>query len=270
VSQDERRILVETLRRAQEEAFGPDEYVEQESFVRATEILTLAERAGIGSGVSVLDLCCGVAGPGRFVTRELGCFYLGVDSSESAVAIAAERARGLPCRFEVREVPPLPPGTFEVVLLLETMLAFRDKEALLEAIADVLPTGGRFAFTLEEGMPLTESERSRMPAAETVWLTPLDEMQTLLARAGLAVCWEENWSGSHREVAAALTDAYTTDSTAIASRIGRRSLEELVDGHRLWTEWLAAGRVRKFGLVAERAAEKPVPAMQAGERTVRS
>jgi hypothetical protein len=78
-------------------------------------------------------------------------------------------------------------------------------------------------------------------------------MHTLLARAGLTVRWEENWSDSHREVAAALTEAYAADSTAIASRIGRRALEELLTGHRLWAEWLAAGRVRKLGLVAEPA-----------------
>jgi SAM-dependent methyltransferase len=242
----------DALSRAQRAAFGPGEYVEQESFVRASEIRALAERAGVGRGVAVLDLCCGVAGPGRFVARELGCVYLGVDSSASAVAIAAERARGLPCRFEVAEIPPLPPGRFEVVLLLETMLAFRDKEALLGEIARALPTGGRFAFTLEEGVPLGESERVRMPAADTVWLTPLDELHALLARAGFAVLWEANWSESHREVAAALADAYAADSTAIASRIGARALDELVAAHRLWAEWLAAGRVRKFGLVSER------------------
>jgi SAM-dependent methyltransferase len=252
VSQDDRRSTVDALSRAQQVAFGQGEYVEQESFVRASEILTLAERAGIGPGVSVLDVCCGVAGPGRFVTRELGCVYLGVDSSDSAVGVAAERARGLPCRFEVGAVPPLPRGTFEVVLLLETMLAFRDKEALLEEIARVLPAGGRFAFTLEEGVPLTESERARVPAADTVWLTPLDEMRTLLARAGLAVRWKRNWTKSHREMAATLTDAYAADSTAIASQIGRRALEELLTGHRLWAEWLATGRARKFGIVAER------------------
>jgi SAM-dependent methyltransferase len=252
VSPDERSSTVDALRRAQQLAFGPDDYVEQESFVRASEILALAKQAGIGPGVSVLDLCCGVAGPGRFVTRKVGCVYLGVDSSESAVAVAAERARGLPCRFEVGELPPLPPGMFEVVLLFETMLAFRDKGALLEEIARVLPTGGRFAFTLEEGVPLAEPERARMPAAHTVWLTPLDEMHTLLARAGLDVRWEEDWSESHLEVAAALTDAYAADSTAIASRIGHRALEDLLASHRLWTEWLAAGRVRKFGVVAER------------------
>jgi SAM-dependent methyltransferase len=255
VSQDERRSRAEALRRAQERAFGPGEYVEQESFIRASEIRALARQASVGPGVSVLDLCCGVAGPGRLLTGEFGCDYLGIDSSKDAVAVAAERACGLPCRFAVARVPPLPPGTPEVVLLLETMLAFPDKEALLGEVARALSVGGRFAFTLEEGAPLTESERGLMPAADTVWLTPLDEMHALLAQAGLEVRWEDDWSESHREVATALTDAYAADSTAIASRIGRRSLDALLAAHRLWSEWLATGRARKFALVAERVAE---------------
>ena len=232
-------------------AFGPGEYVEQESFIRASEIRKLAEQAAVGRGVSVLDLCCGVGGPGRFLTRGLGCDYLGVDSSEDAVAVARERAADLPCRFEVAAIPPLPPGEFDVVLLLETMLAFRDKEALLQEISHGLPAGGRFAFTLEEGLPLTESERIQMPAADTVWLIRLDEMRSLLERAGLAVRWEADWSESHREVAAALADAYAANSTRSPPRPPRR-----------WTscrsptgsgaEWLATGRVRKFAVVAER------------------
>jgi SAM-dependent methyltransferase len=251
---DDRRRFVEALRRAREAAYDPGEYVEQESFMRASEIRSLAERACVVAGVSVLDLCCGVGGPGRFLTRELGCLYVGVDSSASAVGIARERARGLPCRFVVAQVPPLPPGTFDAVVLLETMLAFRDKETLVEAIANALARSGRFAFTLEEGMPLTESERARMPDADTVWLTPLDEMHELLAQAGLTVRWQEDWSGSHRAVAASLTDAYEADAPAIASQIGRRALDELLAAHRLWTEWLASGRVRKIAVVAERPA----------------
>lgn len=256
MSANERRSLVEALQPAQRAAFGPGEYVGQESFLRASEIRTLAERAGVRGGVSVLDLCCGVAGPGRFLTREFGCDYLGVDASEAAVAIAAERADSLPCRFEVALVPPLPPGSFDVVLLFETMLAFRDKRPLLEEVARALADGGRFAFTLEEGQPLTEAERTRMPAADTVWLTPLAEMHALLEQAGLLVRWEEDWSDSHRDAAAALTEAYTAESAAIAARIRRRTLDELLAGHRLWSEWLASGRVRKFALVAERTAEK--------------
>ena len=220
--------------------------------MRAGEIRALAEQAGIAPGVSVLDLCCGVAGPGRLLTRELGCSYLGVDSSASAVAIARARAGGLPCRFEVAQVPPLPDGTFDVVLLLETMLAFGDKETLVAAVSGALPAGGRFAFTLEEGSPLTKSERARMPDADTVWLMPFDELHTLLTRADFAVRWQDDWSRSHHAVATSLGDAFAADAPAIASRIGRRALDELLAAHRLWSEWLATGRVRKLALVAER------------------
>ena len=156
----------------------------------------------------------------------------------------------------VARVPPLPPGTFDAVLLLETMLACRDKETLVDAISRALSRRGRFAFTVEEGTPLTESERARMPDADTVWLTPLDEMRALLARAGLVVRWQEDWSRSHREVAESLTDAYEADAAAIASQIGCRALDELLAAHRLWTEWLASSRVRKIAVVAERSAER--------------
>jgi len=252
MTHDERRPFVEALQHARESAYAPGEYVEQESFMRASEIRALAERAGIVAGTSVLDVCCGVAGPGRLLTRELDCNYLGVDSSASAVDIARERARGLPCRFVVAQVPPLPPGGFDAVLLLETMLAFRDKEPLVEGISRALAPGGRFAFTVEEGMPLTESERARMPDADTVWLTPLDELHALLARAGLVVRWQKDWSPSHRAVAESLTDAFAADAPAIASQIGRRALDELLTAHRLWSQWLASGRVRKIAVVAER------------------
>src|SRR5947209_18150431 len=106
--------------------------------MRAGEIRLLAGQAGIAPGVSVLDLCCGVAGPGRFITQELGCSYLGVDFSSSALDIARERAGDLPCRFEVTRIPPLPPGPFDVVLLLETMLAFPEKDTLLQEISRAL------------------------------------------------------------------------------------------------------------------------------------
>src|SRR4051795_13271015 len=173
MKQDDRARFDRALRRARMSAYPPGEFVEQESFMRAREIRALAGQAGIAAGVSVLDLCCGIAGPGRFITRELGCTYLGVDLSSSAIEIARERAGDLPCRFEVARIPPLPPGPFDVVLLLETMLAFREKEPLLQEVSRALTTGGRFAFTMEEGQPLTEPERDAMPEADTVWLTPL-------------------------------------------------------------------------------------------------
>ena len=233
--------------------------------MRAGEIRDLAVRAGVAPGVSVLDLCCGVAGPGRFITAELGCTYLGVDSSPSAIGLARERADGLPCRFEVARVPPVPAGPFDVVLLLETMLAFEDKDALVREIAATLRPGGRFAFTLEEGPPLTPAERAAMPDADTVWLTRLDEMTTFLERAGLDVTWQGDHSRAHGAIAQALAGAFVADAGNIAAHIGRRALDELLAAHRLWVEWLGEGRVRKLALVAERTVARRAPPAESHE-----
>jgi SAM-dependent methyltransferase len=252
VRQDVRAPFDRALHEARVSAYAPGEFVEQESFMTAGEIRSLTVQAAVGPGVAVLDVCCGVAGPGRLITRELGCDYLGVDASASAVALARERVGDLPCRFAIAHVPPLPPGAFDVVLLLETMLAFADKDALIRAVAGALTPGGRFAFTLEEGPPLTPAERAAMPDADTVWLTPLDELTASLQRAGLAVTSVEDLSRAHRATAQALTDAFAADEDAIAAQVGRRALSELLAAHRLWVEWLDAGRVRKLALVAEK------------------
>jgi SAM-dependent methyltransferase len=257
VKQDERGPLVRALQRARVSAYPQGELVEQEGFMRASEILALARLAGIAPGVTVLDLCCGVAGPGRFITQELGCTYLGVDFNSTAVDIARQRAGDLPCRFEVLRIPPVPSGPFDVVLLFETMLAFPEKETLLQQISQALAIGGRFAFTMEEGQPLTQAERARMPDADTVWLTPLSEMLTCLERVGLVVRWQDDCSRSHRAVADSLINAFAADAADIVAQIGRTALEELLTAHRLWSDWLRDGRVRKIAFVAEKTETLP-------------
>lgn len=243
--QDERTRFDEALERARRSAYPPGEFVGQEGFMRAGEIRELALAAGVGPGVSVLDLCCGVAGPGRFVTAELGCDYLGVDSSRGAIEIARARAAGLSCRFEVARIPPVPAGRYDVVLLLETLLAFPDKQTLLAGISSALPPGGRFACTVEEGAPLTEAERAAMPDADTVWPVTEADLVAGLTQAGLRVAWTRDLTTVHRETVDSLTRAY--------ERVGGRGVDELLVAHRLWSRWLGSGRIRKLALVAERS-----------------
>lgn len=224
--------------------------------MRASEILALAARAGIAPGVTVLDLCCGVAGPGALIARELGCTYLGVDVSPSAIHIARQRA-GRKCRFEVSRIPPVPAGPFDVVLLLETMLAFPDKLTLLHAVSSALAPGGRFAFTLEEGDPLTSAERALMPAAETVWPIPLPELLSQLTRAGLQVSWQGELTRPHQATVHSLVQAFAAGAEHIREHVGATALDELQAAHRLWSDWLRQGRVRKFAFVVEKAAAHP-------------
>ena len=250
--QDERAPFVAALQTAREAAYPPGEYVGQESFMTAGEIRRLAARAGITRDVPVLDLCCGTGGPGRLITAETGCRYLGVDYSADAVRIARDLARDLPCRFEVAHLPPLPDGPFEVVLLLETMLAFADKRALLRGVARVLEPGGRFAFTVEEGRPLTTRERRRTPDADTVSLIAWSGLTAGLRKAGLMVIWQEDCSASHHATAVALLQCFRADEADIVRTIGGQATAELLVAHQLWTEWLGSGRVRKFAVVAEK------------------
>ena len=83
---------------------------------------------------------------------------------------------------------------------------FADKDALTDEGARVLEAGGHFAFTVEEGWPLTKQERALMPGADTVW--PI--------------------------------------------QLGTRATADLITSHRLWSDWLGSGRVRKFAMVAEK------------------
>jgi SAM-dependent methyltransferase len=244
--------VLTALEQARATAFPAGEYVGQESFMRAAEIRRLAHQARVGPGVSVLDLCCGVAGPGRMITAESGCRYLGIDHSASALATARQLAGNLPCRFEQADLPPLPEGRFEVVFLLETMLAFADKDALAGEVARALEPGGRFAFTVEEGRPLTQQERARMPAADTVWPIELAELTGVLRDAGLAVTWRQEYSSSHHAMATALLRCYRADSPQIADQIGEQAIADLITAHQLWSDWLGRGRVRKFAIVAEK------------------
>jgi SAM-dependent methyltransferase len=237
------------LQRARHAAYGSGEYVGQEGFMRASQILDLASRAGVVPGVAVLDLCCGVAGPGRLIARTLGCDYLGVDADPRAIAVARQRAGGN-CRFEVSRVPPLPSGQFDVVLLLETMLAFPDKVNLLRAISSVLPPGGRFAFTIEAGHPLTTAERALVPAADTVWPTPLAELDRCLQHAGMRVLWQEDCTEPHH----ALVESLVIRLGPVESEFGAddQALRELLTAHRIWSHWLREGRVRKYAFVTEK------------------
>ena len=104
--QDDRAPFVRALQRARVSAYAPGEFVEQEGFMRAGEIRALADRAGVARGVSVLDLCCGVAGPGRFIT---GSWVARIWGSTSAPAPSTSRATRPRPSLSIRG-PPDPPA----------------------------------------------------------------------------------------------------------------------------------------------------------------
>jgi hypothetical protein len=68
----------------------------------------------------------------------------------------------------------------------------------------------------------------------------------------MVVTWQEDHSEAHRVMAEALGEAFAMNVGEISAEIDPRALDDLLAAHRLWADWLAAGRVRKLALVAER------------------
>jgi hypothetical protein len=104
----------------------------------------------------------------------------------------------------------------------------------------------------EEGRPLTQSERARMPGADTVWSVELAELTGVLRNAGLTVIWRQEYSSSHHAIATALLRCYRADSPQIAGQVGTQATAELIAAHQLRSDWLGSGRVRKFAMVADK------------------
>ena len=221
--------------------------------MRAGEIRALAERAGIAPGVSVLDLCCGVAGPGRLITRELGCGYLGIDPSASAIDIARERAARPPLPLRGRAGPAAPAGH------VRRGAPARD-DARVSRQGDAGPGDLRGAHRRRA----LRLHAGGGPASHRAGAGAHARRRHGLAHSGRGdarAAWSgRGWSSAGRRTGAAptgplaeaLIDAFAADATAIAARIGRRALDELLASHRLWSEWLATGRVRKIAFVAEK------------------
>ncbi|RDK01026.1 class I SAM-dependent methyltransferase [Paraburkholderia lacunae] len=111
----------------------------------------LANLAGIGAGMSVLDVGSGVGGPARFLAATEGCRVTGIDLSEAFV----DAARYLTQRtgqteqvsFHAASALELPfdDSRFDVVLLQHVAMNIADRTRLYREIRRVLKSGGRFA-----------------------------------------------------------------------------------------------------------------------------
>ena len=155
----------------------------------------LAARAGIDSDCHVLDVCCGLGGPARYLAHRYGCRVTGIDLTESRV----EGARRLTEMTGLEDLVtvhcanaldlPFGDGSFDVVISQEAFGHIPDKDRLVTQCARVLKPGGRLAFTDILATDSTrEATRDRLQAGmRFVELATQDEYRRRLEREGLAV-----------------------------------------------------------------------------------
>jgi SAM-dependent methyltransferase len=112
----------------------------------------LADRAGVGPGLRVLDVGSGLGGSLRYLAAERGCSGTGIDLTQEYVEAASSLAElvKLGDAVDFRQGSalevPFADGSFELVWTEHAQMNIADKRAFYGELARVLKRGGRLVF----------------------------------------------------------------------------------------------------------------------------
>ena len=126
---------------------------DQDHYDGVTAIDALAALAEIDEASKVLDVCCGMGGPSRYLAQNYGCHVTGVDLTASRVEGAKELTAlaGLEDRVTLQCADalalPFDDGRFDVAISQESFCHIPGKDELIAEVVRVLKPGGRIAFT---------------------------------------------------------------------------------------------------------------------------
>jgi SAM-dependent methyltransferase len=152
----------------------------------------LAQRLGVEDGDLVLDVGCGLGGPGAWLAREVGCSVVGVDVMETEIRgmgrlfPSVAGVVGTSCALPFRD------GHFDGAWSLGALEMIEEKADALREVHRVLKPQARFAvygFVALE--PIDEA-----PVADH--FVTLDEMTELIGAAGFVVAGSESAQGLQR------------------------------------------------------------------------
>ena len=142
-------------------------------------IADVAAEYGVpGPDETVLDLGCGLGGPGRFVADRFGCHIIGVDllplRVELAESLAAMTRMSDRASYRVADATQLEfdARSFEQVWMLDVSMHIRDKAALFGEIARVFAPGGTPRDARANGPTPERDAASHAPGAVHRTVTP--------------------------------------------------------------------------------------------------
>lgn len=165
-----------------------------------------AERAGIGSGMHVLDLGCGIGGSARYLASARACRVTGIDLTPEPIEVATELTRrcGLSERIEFRHADavamPFDDAAFDHVWSHNVIMNIENKDGLFAEIVRVLKPGGRYSCAEfvrgEAGEPIYPLPWASDPSSS--FLPTSDQMRACFENAGLRVIGQTDLSEANR------------------------------------------------------------------------
>ena len=168
----------------------------------------LAHHAKINESKHVLDLCCGLGGPARYLAYHYGCRVTGVDMNTDRLAGAVrltERTK-LQDRVLFHHANALQTGladeTFDVIVSQEAFCHIPNKKALITECARLLKPDGRIVYTdILARSSMTDEIRSRLET-EMVFseLSTSEQYCHLLEEKGCEVIEVEDLSDNWAQI----------------------------------------------------------------------
>lgn len=182
---------------------GYPEGFEHISFTTLDELRMIAAALRLTPRAVLVDLACGMAGPGLWIAREAAARLVGIDISAAALAGARDRA----ARLNLTGVATFQQGSFANTGLeaataagamsLDALQYAPGKQAALVEIARILRPNARFVFAC------FEVDAARVAGVPVLGADPVGDYRPLLERAGFDVVSYEQTPRWHERVTAA-------------------------------------------------------------------
>ncbi|MEO7196279.1 MAG: methyltransferase domain-containing protein [Pseudonocardiaceae bacterium] len=160
---------------------------------RLTDVM--AEKLKIGSGSHVLDVGCGVGGPGVRIAQLTGARVTGISVSREQVRLANSLAEsaGLAERVVFQQANamemPFPTQSFDAAIALESFPHIPDRGQALAQICRSLRPGGRLVLTdLFERAPIPAAKQPTVDGFHNYFMSTrvqAEDYPPLLRQAGL-------------------------------------------------------------------------------------
>lgn len=226
--------------------------------------IDLAERAGIGAGLSGIDLCCCNGAGMRFLVRFRNvASMVGVDATESVIERGQARCReeGLDdrIRFVLADAcqSGLPTASADFAWGEDAWCYVTDKPKLIAEAARLVRPGGVIAFTdwVEGPAGLTEAEAQRfLGMASFANVEDIDGYVRLLSGSGCEVRVAEDTGRfpSHVDLYLKMIEMQLTYDVLQTVAFRMDLLQAITDGFRFLGELSRAGKVAQARFVALR------------------